>query len=139
MSPEIIYINCIAAARPSICRPHSGSLSLPSIWKLHFLCLDWAWGLRSCLRDKGSCAFLGLLGTALLGALLHWQRSTPTLGLEVLAAPACPTLIAASNLKNTCGSGWILCSSSPALEGLCTEPAAEDGRAMLDARQKLLD
>lgn len=56
---------------------------LPSIWKLHFLCLGWVMGLRSCLRGEGSCSNLGLLGAALLGGgaaatgrsqHLHWGR-----------------------------------------------------------------
>lgn len=142
LSPVFMYINVYSCGQtrhlPTSLRSFGRSFHLEAPRSMPELGL----GLRSCLRHKGSYSFLGLLGTALLGEggrLLHWQRSTPTLGLEVLAAPACPTPIAAPNLKNSCSTGWILCSSSPALEGLCTEPAAEDVRDMLDSRQKLLD
>lgn len=53
---------------------------LPSIWKLHFLCLGWVMGLRGCLRGEGSCPTWASLGQLYWGAAtgrsqhLHWGR-----------------------------------------------------------------
>lgn len=79
---------------------------LPSIWKLHFLCLGWVMGLRSCLRGEGSCSYLGLLGAALLGrGLLPLAEVNTCIGVEVLVAPACPTPVATPNLRNSGSTG----------------------------------